>query len=131
VIVPVAVVCGHLFPHDPASTERLLFLAIVPGLDEELIFRGILLPLFNQAMPPRWRFAGAEVGWGLIAVTILFGAIHGVHVDRELTIAFDLTWGTTTMLPGALYAYLVSRTGSLLFPVLCHNVGNVMLFALG
>jgi membrane protease YdiL (CAAX protease family) len=124
-----AAVAGSLGNNSSADAETLLFQAVVPGLDEELIFRGVLLALLDQAFLARWRLAGAELGWGTVAVSLLFGAVHGVGFDSRWHLDLHLLSVAFTTMASLVYCWLRARTGSLLFPVLTHNASNFILFA--
>ena len=81
---------------------------------EELVFRGVLLALLDRALPQRWRIAGAYVGWGGVALTLSFVALHGLRPGLLLGV-----------LPAALlYLWLRERTGSLLAPIAAHLAWN-------
>lgn len=82
---------------------------------EELVFRGVLLALLDRALPQRWRIAGAYIGWGGVALTLAFIALHGARPGLLLGV-----------LPAALlYLWLRERTGSLLAPVAAHLAWNL------
>lgn len=82
---------------------------------EELVFRGVLLGLLDRALPPRWSVLGARIGWGGIALTATFVALHGLRPGMLLGIV-----------PAALlYLWLRARTGSLLAPIAAHLAWNL------
>lgn len=105
------------------SRERLLFQGLMPGLDEELVYRGILLALFTRAFITEWQVAGARIGVADITVTLLFAAGHGLFVTHG-----GLTFGWHGFIEagviGCGLVWLRRRTGSLLAPVLAHNLSN-------
>jgi membrane protease YdiL (CAAX protease family) len=105
------------------SIERLLFQGIMPGLDEELVYRGILLALFTRAFPTGWEFAGAPIGVADIAVTFLFAAGHGLYVTHDGLI---IGWHglIEAGVIGSALVWLRRRTGSLVAPVIAHNLAN-------
>jgi len=106
---------GYRLPGVPLQTW--LYQASVPGLVEEILFRGVLLALLDRAFVARRRLAGAEFGRGSLVVTIVFGLLHGVQLGTLLGV-----W------PAALlFLWLRVRTGSLLMPVLGHNLWNLSL----
>jgi hypothetical protein len=87
---------------------------LVAAVLEELVFRGVLLALLDRALPQRWRIAGAYIGWGGIALTLSFVALHGLRPGLLLGV-----------LPAALlYLWLRERTGSLLAPIAAHLAWN-------
>lgn len=101
--------------------ETWLYQASVPGLVEETVFRGVLLAFVERAVAHRARteFAGVRIGWGGAAVTAAFLALHGVTLGTLLGV-----------LPAALlYLWLRLFTGSLLLPIVVHNLWNLGVYA--
>jgi membrane protease YdiL (CAAX protease family) len=115
----------HALGHEGASLapEQLLFQATMPGLDEELFYRGVLLALLIRALGPGREVARASFGAAEIAVTLLFAAAHGLLISHG-AIAFDATSFIVTGLLGVGLMWLRNRTGSLVIPVLTHNLVN-------
>ena len=106
------------------SLENLLWQATMPGLDEELFFRGLLLLLFHQAFGKGMRIWGAQSGWGFWLVVVMFGLLHGVTADSgEVQISFGAI--VATGFTGFVLTWMRERTGSLVVPILFHNVFNV------
>lgn len=110
-----------------ASSERLeqvpvetwLFLATMPGLVEEITFRGVLLAAAERAAPAKRRVAGVWLGPGALALTLAFVALHGLGLGTLLSV-----------LPAALlYLWLRLRTGSVLLPIVAHNLWNLIVIA--
>ena len=102
-----------------AGVEGWLYQASLPGLVEEGLFRGLALALADRATPPRWRVAGARIGWGGVAVGAVFVALHG-----------PAPAALAAVLPAAaLYLWLRARTGSLVLPVVVHNAANLLVLA--
>lgn len=83
---------------------HLLLLAAIPMLCEELPFRGLILRGLLQRGSP---------ALGIFVSALLFGAIHVVPL-RAIPVA----------LLGALLAYVVWRTGSILPAIIGHGVHN-------
>jgi len=104
----------------------LLYEATMPGLGEELVYRGVLLMLLNRAFGKSWTLFGARVGWGYIIVTLLFAFLHGVQATSFH--AVHIHWGAM-IFPlgiGAVLAWLRERTGSLWPGVVFHNLVNTL-----
>lgn len=101
--------------------ETWLYQASVPGLVEETLFRGMLLALADRAVSPRRakvEVMGARIGYGGLAVTLAFLALHGLSLAAVL------------ILPAALlYLWLRARTGSLVLPIIAHNLWNLSVYA--
>jgi membrane protease YdiL (CAAX protease family) len=102
--------------------ETWLYQATLPGLVEETVFRGVLLALADRAVAPRharWDVMGAPIGWSGLLVTLAFLALHGISLGTVLGV-----------LPAAvLYLWLRQRTGSLLLPIVAHNLWNLSVYA--
>jgi membrane protease YdiL (CAAX protease family) len=93
----------------------LVAASLVGAVLEEIVFRGVLLALLDRALPQRWRVAGAYIGWGGVALTLAFVALHGLRPGVLLGV-----------LPAALlYLWLRERTGSLLAPIAAHLAWNL------
>ena len=106
------------------ETERLVYQATMPGLDEEIFWRGLLLAWLVRAFGRGVSLAGARFGFAEVAVTLLFAAGHSLAVSAG-SIQFDGLAFAVTGLIGASLMWLRTRTGSLLVPVLAHNIVNV------
>jgi hypothetical protein len=104
------------------TPETVWYQATMPGLDEETMFRGVLLALLVAAFGKPWHVAGIRVGWGALPVVAYFGIAHGllagVNGDALLTIA-------VTGVMGAGLLWLKERTSSIWIAVLVHNLANV------
>ena len=102
--------------------ETWLYQATVPALVEETVFRGVLLAMADRAVSARrarWEVVGARIGWGGLAVTLAFLALHGISLGTLLGV-----------LPAALlYLWLRACTGSLLLPIVVHALWNLGVYA--
>lgn len=117
----IALIGGFKLP----ETERLLFQATLPGLNEELIYRGFAMAMIDRAFRGRsWQVLGAPIGMGALLTSVLFGVQHGMgFVDGQFVVSW-LAIALTGAL-GLLLAWMRARTGSLVAPVLAHNIINV------
>ena len=112
-----------IFPSDPPSGEDVAFQLSMPGLEEELFYRGILLLALDQAFRGRVRFVGVDWGWGAVLSCFAFGLAHAFgYSDGDFS--FDPIVMALTAMPSFIAVWLRYRTGSLLLPVLLHNFGN-------
>jgi hypothetical protein len=111
----------------PPTHETLAYQATMPGLAEELSYRGLQLAMFNKMFAGRFRFLGAEIGYGAIAVSISFGCLHGIGFDKSLHLQVSLLTIAITGVIGCVLAWLRERTKSLALPVVIHNLTNLIL----
>jgi len=111
---------------NPVMLEFLVYQMTMPGLAEELAYRGAIQPGLNQVFGRPWKLLGAQVGWGWIIASVVFWAPHAFRVDSNLHISFY--WPTLTMqlMAGFTFGWLRERTGSLLPPIIAHNAVNVL-----
>lgn len=106
------------------SLERLAFQAIMPGLDEELFFRGLFLALLLQAFKERFTILGAPIGPVAMIVTFIFAAGHGIAVVGG-AIHVDAMAFLVTGIIGAGLLWIRQRTGSVLLAIIAHNLVNL------
>ena len=133
--IPVALLyCGFFlvlaaaFPNGETDGEHLAFQLSMPGLEEELFYRGILLLALDRAFAGRVRFLGIDWGWGAILSSLLFGMTHAFgYSDGRFSL--DVMILALTALPSLIAVWLRARTGSLVLPVFLHNFGNSILLA--
>jgi uncharacterized protein len=107
----------------PDDLDTIAFQWTMPGLDEELFYRAVLLVCLNEAFVGRRRILGVDVGWGALLTSLLFGAIHGLGYD-DGAVEWSTTSFLTTFVSGLILVWIRERTGSVVAPVLGHNVGN-------
>jgi len=102
--------------------ETVAFQGTLPGLDEELAFRGLVLALLVAAFGKPWRLLGISVGWGAFPLIAFFGLVHGYT-----SFGTDLDWFQVfvTGVAGAGLLWLKERTGSIWVAVIVHNLMNV------
>ncbi len=116
-----------LFPADQASAEDVAFQLTMPGLEEELFYRGILLFALDQAFRRRKHLFGVDWGWGALLSSVLFCMTHAFgYTDGSFS--FDPITMALTGIPSFIAVWLRLRTGSLLIPILLHNFGNSFSF---
>lgn len=118
----------QLPPKSILNIETLLFQFTLPGLVEELFFRGALLAIFNRYFVSRWCFLNVKWGVGAIIVTLYFIVGHLITFSTENNLfafhldylSFDLIFLSLTLI------YLREKTGSIWPGVLFHNLANGM-----
>lgn len=117
-----------LFPKGNAfDLETFLFQATMPGLTEEILFRGISLWLLDKAFAPTWNYRGIKFGWAFVIVTVLFGVSHGAVLDQDLHLKFDIiTMVYLTLISSLSVGILRQFSGNLIYSILGHNTINLI-----
>lgn len=110
------------------SLETFAFQATLPGLSEEIIYRGILLCLLNQVYPSFIFIFKAKIGWGVLVVSVLFGLEHGLSLGKHWNILFNSQKFCMTMGFAFVVAWLKQRSENLLPAVIFHNLWNLIVF---
>lgn len=119
VIISISILGGVVKDRD-FNLETLIFQISMPGIDEEIMYRGVLLGLMCSAL------RGGGVAWrnpAIIINGVLFGLVHALSIsDGALqfsTMNFVWTW-----ILGYGFGYIAIKTRSILLPMLTHNLYN-------
>lgn len=104
--------------------EYLFYLATLPGIAEELVYRGVIQSRLNKLFPARWQVFGAGLGWGFAITAILFWGIHAFSVSGW-QVSFH--WQTLTLpfIAGLVFGWMRERTQSIWPGVIAHNLLNL------
>lgn len=89
----------------PLVLPDLIWLGLLPGMSEELLFRGVMLPAVGLNAT------------GLIASSLLFGVLHMSGLEQWPYVV----WATAV---GLLLGFSALATGNLLVPIVAHIVTN-------
>lgn len=95
----------------------------MPSLDEELVYRGILLLMLERAFRPTLNLIGVPVGWGALLTILIFYVSHALRVDADWNVAF-IAGEILPLIYASFWVYVRAATGSLLAPVLLHSWAN-------
>lgn len=107
--------------------ETFLFQATMPGITEEIAFRGIGFWLLDKAFPPKWNWKGIRFGWGFIIITVLFGVVHGAIITPDYQVKFDLiTIAYLILISSFSVGVLRKFSGNIIYPIIGHNCINLM-----
>ena len=115
-----------LAPHEALNAEKIAYELTMPGLAEELCYRGLLLALFERMFVSTKTILGAKVGYGAIATSLLFAADHTISVNQALHVSFDPGSAAFPLVIGFLLVWIRARSGSLVLPVVFHNILNAI-----
>lgn len=89
----------------PLVLPDLIWVGILPGLSEELLFRGVMLPAFGLNLT------------GIVVSSICFGILH-LSSCKQWQYA---VWATVV---GGIFGYIAVATGNLLIPIIAHTLTN-------
>jgi hypothetical protein len=121
-----ALLVGISSPKGKLDITTLAYLATMPGLNEALVYRGILLAILIKIIPGNLKLLGALFGWGIIVTSLLFGLLHGFWIDDDLAVHIEGIALRNTILSGLVFAWLRVRTGSLAMPVTAHGLEDFL-----
>ena len=116
-------ILGGVVNDSEFNIETLLFQISMPGIDEEIMYRGVLLGLMCSAL----RAGGAA--WrnpAIIINAVLFGLVHSLSLG-DGALQFNSVNFMWTGLLGYGFGYITIKTRSILIPMLTHNLYNFTL----
>ncbi len=126
-VAVVAVLEGVLFYNQPWDTETILFQLTLPGIDEEIAYRGVILGILTSIIPDEQRVGKLSIKYPAIwIVGLLFGLIHALNFGRDGALSFDLLYFVKTFSLGVIWSIMAIRTRSLLLPIVSHNLSNTL-----
>src|SRR5690606_7334285 len=108
---------------DVCSSDLFAFQASMPGIVEELVYRGIapalLLGLIRGEEPSQ------RIPWAVIFITaVAFGIWHGLSYS-DAAFSFDPMSGLVPFIGSIAGGWLRLNSGSLLLPILAHSFADV------
>ena len=107
------------------NLNTLMFQLTMPGFDEELAFRGIMIGLLSQVLVSNWKIKKLNLGNPSILITsILFGLIHGLNLDKSFNLSFNISYFLWTFSIGFALGWVFVKSKSILFPIILHNTLN-------
>jgi uncharacterized protein len=110
-------------------TGWLFFEGIYVGPTEEIPFRSLLVTYLAATMPGRLRLGRFEMNWAGIIVAVIFALLHATNfATRDWPLALGQQIYAFAL--GVLYAYWLEKSRSVLAPIIGHNVGDVVEYAL-
>ncbi|MGZ5478446.1 MAG: CPBP family intramembrane glutamic endopeptidase [Candidatus Aminicenantales bacterium] len=114
---------GLLFHPGAPDAETLAFQASMPGISEELAYRGIAPAILMGLILGKHR--SDRMPWAVIVATaVLFGIWHSLsYADGKF--GFDLMSGLFPIIGSVVGGWLRFKTGSLVVPLLGHSLANL------
>ncbi len=111
--------------HSEFTLETLLF-QLLPGIEEEIVFRGIMLGILLSIMKDKVIIGNKNFGNpSIYATAILFGLVHGLSFDNQWQIDFNFGYCFITILYGLVWGWIALKSKSILMPIIAHNLLNI------
>ncbi len=113
---------------DPMKVDRetVFFQLTMPGLEEEILYRGLMLYFLDKALGTNWKFMKVQFGWGAIITSALFALGHLMIFDTSFQIQIDpslIAW-VNQFFFALVMCWLRYYTKSVWTAVLAHNLDN-------
>ncbi|NBB31712.1 CPBP family intramembrane glutamic endopeptidase [Cellulophaga sp. BC115SP] len=126
-------VCIALFSYFDTSisfdAETLLFQMTLPGVDEEIMFRAILLGLIIPCFKEGITVLNTNIGNpSVLFVALLFGLVHGLTITNNYKLYFDYYPIIWTSFYGYLWGWISIKSKSILQAIISHNMCNFIMF---
>jgi membrane protease YdiL (CAAX protease family) len=121
IMVVLSTVVWFLFGRSELDYETLAFQISLPGIDEEMVFRGVLLGLLLSALKEKVPVLGNP---SILFTSILFGLMHALTLNRYGVVHFDWIYFFQTGFAGYVWGWITVKSRSVLLAVLSHNFSN-------
>ncbi|OFX18972.1 MAG: hypothetical protein A2041_11080 [Bacteroidetes bacterium GWA2_31_9b] len=106
--------------------ETILFQLTLPGIDEEIAYRGIMLGLLTKVLKPQIKVGKINIGnFAILITALLFGFTHGLLITESFNIELRLYPLIRTFIMGLIWGWITIKSGSILLALISHNLGNV------
>lgn len=108
------------------TSEELLFQSTMPGLDEEISYRGILLGLLLTALKPSKKLTFLKLHPAIWITSIWFALAHSFSFDADWNVSQDWLGFFNSLIFALALGWIAYRSRSILIPIVLHNVSNVL-----
>jgi membrane protease YdiL (CAAX protease family) len=127
-IISQTIYCYYFSNKYTFNFEMLIFYLIIPGIDEEIMYRGILLGLLLSCLKKKVYFVE---NIGIIIIAILFGLVHALEINKvsisyilKYSINFNIFNFIFTAITGYILGWITIKSKSILISILVHNFIN-------
>jgi uncharacterized protein len=118
------------FPLTAANVWGWLFFeGVYVGPTEEIPFRALLVTYLAATMPGKLRLGRFEMNWAGVIVALIFALLHATNFSLR-TWPMALGQQVYAFALGVLYAYWLEKSRSIVAPIIGHNVGDVVEYAI-
>jgi predicted Abi (CAAX) family protease len=132
-IATVLITCTAFFSYFDSSLtmdrETLLYQLTMPGLDEEIMFRAILLGLLLTCLKENIKIGQFNFGSpSILIIGLLFGLLHGLTLTDNFSFKFDYLYFLSTFIFGYIWSWITVKSKSILQPVISHSLFNFVAY---
>lgn len=108
------------------SFSFIAYQATMPGIAEEIFYRGLLLLIFDRYLGRPIKFLGVYWGWGAILSTVVFYFGHALTFDAQWNLLLELSTVFDFGIFGIAMCWLAYRFENILPCAIAHNVHNCL-----
>jgi len=127
ILLLIVIIEGFIFYNAKWNLETIFFQATLPGIDEEIAYRGIMLGILSTVLIKEPKlFNKFKLNPAIWIVGILFGLIHALKLNKEFNISFDMLYFIQTFFFGVIWSWMTIKSKSILLPMLSHNLVNTL-----
>lgn len=124
-IVILATVIHYALGEAEFDVETLLYQLTMPGIGEEIIYRGIFLGLLMSVLKRKIMIGRLNLGSPAVLTTaVLFSLVHALHVSADWQLVFNWISFVRAGFAGYIWGWIAIKSCSLLQPILSHNLSN-------
>jgi membrane protease YdiL (CAAX protease family) len=123
-LIVLGLIEAFLFYNMEWDSEKLLFQLTMPGIDEELMYRGLLLGVLTSLIIDEIKILKFSINPSLWIIGILFGLIHGLTLNENFGLEFKLFHFLKTFVLGTIWGWMTVKSRSILLPIISHNLSN-------
>ena len=105
-IVLISTIVWFLLGKSDLNIETLAFQISLPGIDEEIMFRGILLGLLATSLKDKISFLGNP---SVLLTAILFGFMHALTLNKDYSINFEPIYFIQTGFAGYVWGWITIK----------------------
>ncbi len=109
-----------VIPKKEWDLETVLYQFSMPGIDEEIAYRGIMLGILMKVLKSKNAFFNGPV----FVTAILFGLAHGFSLSNDYEILFAALPFLRTMIHGLIWGWITIKSGSIVLALVSHGFGN-------
>lgn len=115
---------AHVPPVAPLAAE-LLFLAVLVGPTEELLFRGLIQTGLNRSMPAAVRWRGWTLSVGTVVAAVAFGLWHLTNLTYQ-ALGPTVQQAAIATVIGLVIGVFYARTRNLIGASILHNLNDFL-----